>query len=37
MYDLTGKNVFSLATEAVPKPIDVSHLVSGIYLAEIHA
>lgn len=37
MYDLTFKNVFSLATEAVPKPIDVSHLVSGIYLAEIHA
>ena len=37
LYDLTGKIVFSLATEAIPKPIDVSQFVTGIYLAEIFA
>lgn len=37
LYDLTGKIVFSLATEVIPKPIDVSQFVTGIYLAEIFA
>lgn len=37
LYDLTGKIVFSLATEAIPKSIDVSQFVTGIYLAEIFA
>lgn len=37
LYDLTGKIVFSLATEAIPKPIDVSQFVTGIYLTEIFA
>ena len=37
LYDLTGKIVFFLATEAIPKPIDVSQFVTGIYLAEIFA
>lgn len=37
LYDLTGKKVFTTATESTPKPIDVSQFVRGIYLAEIHA
>lgn len=37
LYDLTGKKVFFTQTEAYPKPIDVSSLVKGIYLANIYA
>ena len=37
LYDLTGKKVFFAQTEAYPKPIDVSSLVKGIYLANIYA